>query len=116
MGTILGCTKDTSAEAMRYLLGFPTMDERHKLAQVKAFLRVMADKTYPLHSNVDQRPPSRLKRGGSEWMTEATGTIDNSLSVESIPKGAPWIVFDDYHSHYTKVIVTLGLELREWGH
>ena len=57
MGTILCCTKDTtSSEAIGYLLGFPTMAERHKLAQVKAFLRVMADKTYPpLHRKVDQR-------------------------------------------------------------
>ena len=73
--------------AMRYVLGIPTMAERHKLAQVKAFLRVMADKKHPLHSKVGQRPPSRLKRG-SEWMTEATGTIENSLSVESIRKSA----------------------------
>ena len=57
--TILGYT---SAEAMRYLLDFPTMAERHKLAQVKAFLRVMADKRHPLHSKVGLRPPSRLKR------------------------------------------------------
>ena len=43
MRAILGCTRDTSAEAMRYILGFPTMAERHKLAQVKAFLKVSAD-------------------------------------------------------------------------
>ena len=85
MRTILGCTKDTSAEAMRYLLGFPTMAERHKIAQVKAFLRVMADIKHPLHSKVGQRPPSRLKRG-SEWMTEATGTIENSLSLKAFGK------------------------------
>ena len=109
MRTILGCTKDTSAEAMRYLLGFPTMTERHKLAQVKAFLMVMADKKHPLHNKVGQRPPSRLKRG-SEWMTEATATIENSLSVESIRKGTPWTVFNDYQRHYTKVITTLGRE------
>ena len=42
--TILSCTKDTSPEVMRYLLGFPTMTERHKLSKVKAFLRVMAVK------------------------------------------------------------------------
>ena len=76
------------------------MAERHKLAQVKALLRVMADKTHPLHSKVGQRPPSSLKRG-SEWMTESTETIENSLAVEIIWKGAPLIVFDDYQKHYT---------------
>ena len=68
MRTILCCTKATSTEAMRYLLVFPTIAERHKLAQVKAFLRVMADKTHLMHRKVGQRPLSRLKRG-SELMT-----------------------------------------------
>ena len=40
MRAILGCTKDTSAEAMRHLLDLPTASMRHKLAQVKANLRV----------------------------------------------------------------------------
>ena len=114
MRAILGCTRDTSAEAMRYLLGFPTMAERLRIAQVKAFLRVTADESHPLHSKVGNRPPSRLKRGG-EWMTEATKTIENSLSVESIRRGAPWKYFDDYQEHYTKVIATLGRECREWA-
>ena len=33
MRAILGCRRDTSAEAMRYLLNFPTMSERHRLAR-----------------------------------------------------------------------------------
>ena len=73
MRAILGCTKDTSAEAMRYLLGFPTMAERPRLAQVKTFLKVTSDESHPLHNKVGNRLPSRLKRGG-EWMTEATKT------------------------------------------
>ena len=32
---ILGFTKDTSTEAVQYLLGFHTMTERHGLAQIK---------------------------------------------------------------------------------
>ena len=40
-------------------------------------------------------------------MTEATRIIENSLSVESIRKGALWIVFQ---KRYTKVIATLGRE------
>ena len=52
MRAILGCTKDTSAEAMRYILGFPTMAERHKLAQVKAFLKVSSDENHPLYQKV----------------------------------------------------------------
>ncbi|MCP4266011.1 MAG: hypothetical protein GY777_10630, partial [Candidatus Brocadiaceae bacterium] len=83
MRAILGCTRDTSAEAMRYILGFPTMAERHKLAQVKAFLKVSADENHPLHQKVGNRPPSRLKRG-SEWMTQASNTVENCVSVNSV--------------------------------
>ena len=52
MRAILGCTRDTSAEAMRYLLGVLTMAERLRIAQVKAFLRMAADEFHPLHSKV----------------------------------------------------------------
>ena len=114
MRAILGCTRDTSAEAMRYLLNFPTMAERHRIAQVKAFLRVTADVNHPLHDKVGNRPPSRLKRG-SEWMTEATNTIESCMSVESIRRGQPWQFFDDYQENYTHVVATLGRECREWA-
>ena len=97
MRAILGCSKDTAAEAMRYLLGFPTMAERHKIAQIKAFLKVSEDKKHQLHSKVGQRTQSRLRRG-AEWMTEAAQTIENSVSVESIRSLAPWAYFDDYQS------------------
>merc|ERR1711963_539653 len=35
MRAILGCTRDTSANAMQYLLNFPIMAERHRIVQVK---------------------------------------------------------------------------------
>ena len=114
MRAILGCTRDTSAEAMRYVLGFPTMAERHRTAQVKAFLRVSTDQNHPLHAKIGQRPASRLKRG-SEWMTEATNTIEGCLSIESIRRGNPWQYCDDLQRNFTRVIATLGRECREWG-
>ena len=114
MRAILGCTRDTSAEAMRYLLDFPTMSERHRLAQVKAFLRVTTDVNHPLHNKVGNRPASRLKRG-AEWMTEATKTIDSCLSVESIRRGSAWQYIDDYEEKFTHVVASLGRECREWN-
>ena len=114
MRALLGCPRDTSAEDMGYLLGSQTMAERHKLAQVNAFLRVAADESYPLHNKVGQRPASRLKRG-AEWMTEATKTIESCLSVESIRRGTPWRYFEDYQERFTTVITTLGRQCREWA-
>ena len=114
MRAILGCTRDTSAEAMRYLLNFPTIAERHRIAQVKAFLRVTADVNHPLHDKVGNRPESRLKRG-AEWMTEATKTIESCTSVESIRRGNPWLYIDDYQENFTRVVASLGRECRDWA-
>ena len=48
-------------------------------------------------------------------MTEATKTIENSLSVESIRRGTPWRYFDDFQEKYTAVTATLGRECRDWA-
>ena len=74
MRAILGCTKDTSAEAMRHLLDLPTVSERHKLAQVKAFLKVASDKKHPLHDKIGRECNSRLNKG-NEWKNQAAVTI-----------------------------------------
>ena len=78
MRAVLGCTRDTSAAAMRHLLGLPNMEERHKLAQVKAFLKVCADPKHPLHGKIGRRVESRLKRG-TEWMTQAAFSYDRGM-------------------------------------
>ena len=62
MRAVLGCTRDKSLEAIRYLLGFPTMADRHRIAQVKAVLRVSTDKDHPLHTKIGHRPSSKLKK------------------------------------------------------
>ena len=114
MRVILGCTKDTSAEAMRHLLGFPTIAEQHKMAQVEAFLKVAGDEKHPLHEKIGNRPESRLKRG-SEWMTEASDTIVScGISIETIRRGTPWVYYEDHAEQYTKVIATLGRDCRKW--
>ena len=52
MRCVLGCTRDTSAEAMRYALDLPPMADNHKLAQVKALTCVAADISNPLYDNI----------------------------------------------------------------
>ena len=115
MRAILGCTRDTSTSAMRYVLGLPCMKERHKLAQVKAYLKVCADPQHPLHDKIGRQSNSRLKRG-TEWMTQAVQTIEEcGLSVEAIRQGETWIrLSDEVKDSFTQVIDTLGRECREW--
>ena len=116
MGAILGCTKDTSAEAMRYLFGFPTMlwQKDTKMAQVKAFLKVTSDPSHPLHKKVGRQSTSRLKRG-AEWMTTASKLIEECVSVESIRLGASWQYLDDLQQKCTRVVATLERECRDWA-
>ncbi len=75
MKSVLGCAKDTSAAAIRYLLGLPPMVDRYRLAKIKTYLNVCADKKHPLHEKIDRQVRTRLKRG-MEWMTQAAQTIE----------------------------------------
>ena len=114
MRSILGCTRDTSAEAMRYLLDLPSMPDRHKLAQVKAFGRVSADPGNPLHNKIGQPVNCRLKRGTS-WMTQASRTIETCTAIENVRRGEAWSSIEDEDERFTLVISTLGRECREWA-
>ena len=61
MRVILGTTKDTPIEAMRYLLDLPYMETRHKVEEVKA----MQNPKNPLHDAVKEEKGCRLARGKS---------------------------------------------------
>ena len=52
MQVILGCTDDASAVDMRHVLNLPPASERHKLAQVSAYMKIAADKDHALHDKV----------------------------------------------------------------
>ena len=109
MRAILGCTKDTSAAAMRYVLGLPSMKERHRLTQVKAYLKVCADPQHPLHDKIGRQTNSILKRG-TEWMTQAVQTIEEcGLTVEAIRRGKTWVqLADKVRDRYTQVMLHWG--------
>ena len=88
------------------------MPERHKIAQVKSLCRVAADLTIPLHAKVGRTTHSRLKRG-TEWLNQATKTIETCTSIENIRRGEAWTAIDDEAERLTLVISTLGRECRE---
>ena len=52
MRAILGTTKDTPIETMRYLLDLPSMKTRHKVEQVKVYLNAMQNPKNPLQDAV----------------------------------------------------------------
>ena len=55
MGVILGTTKDTPIEAMCYPLDLPSMEARHNVEQVKAYLNAMQNPKNPLHDAVKKK-------------------------------------------------------------
>ena len=67
MRVILGTTKDTPIEAMRYLLDLPSMETRHKVEQVKAYLNAMQNPKNPLHDAVKEEKGCRLAKPIHGW-------------------------------------------------
>ena len=80
MRVILGTTKDTPIETMRYLLDLPSMETRHKVEQVKAYLNAMQNPKNPLHDAVKEEKGCRLARG--KFMDGPSRTI-NPACVQS---------------------------------
>ena len=74
MRVILGTTKHTPIETMRYLLDLSSMETRHKLGHVKAYLNAMQNPKNPLHDAVIEEKECRLARGKS-WMGQAEQSI-----------------------------------------
>ena len=107
MRSILGCTRDTSSEAMGYILGLPLMQVCHKIAQVKSLCHVTADPSNPLHPKVGQTAQSRLKRG-TKWLAQASKTIKTCTSVEDVRRGEAWTAISDENERLILFISTLG--------
>ena len=63
MRTVLGCTKDTSCEGMRHILGYLSMQERHRKVQVKAYFFSFDFNPKKGSKDVQSRP-----KRGTEWM------------------------------------------------
>ena len=61
---------------MRYLLGLPSMEARHKMEQVKACLNAMQSPKNPLHDSVKEEKGCRLARSMS-WMGQAEQSIQH---------------------------------------
>ena len=62
MRVILGTTKDTPIEPMRYLLDLPLMKTRHKVEQVETHLNGMQNPKNPVHDAVKEGKGYRLAR------------------------------------------------------
>ena len=80
---ILGKTKDTPIEAKHYLLDLPSMETRHKVGQVKAYLNAMQHPKNQLHNVVKDDEGCTLARGKS-WMGQAEQSIPHVCNITEL--------------------------------
>ena len=108
-------TKGTPIETMRYLLDLPSMETRHKVEQVKAYLNAMQNPKNPLHDAVKEEKGCRLARGKS-WMGQAEQSIQHVCSLTELKQVRDWekrpVEFKPYYK--TLLSENLGTHCREW--
>ena len=89
IGVILRTTKDTPFESMRYLLELPSMEARHKVEQVKAYLSAMHNPKNPLHDAVKEENGCRLARGKS-LVGQAEQSIQHVCGLAELKQVRDW--------------------------
>jgi ribonuclease HI len=111
MRIILGCTGDTSTRAMRFLLDYPTMQQRVQLCQARAYLRISANKGHPLHSDIGKVMSCRLKRGKS-WLGRAEEVIQQVCLLDDVSSCEEWVNVPDTCRISFRVVITLDRSSR----
>ena len=89
MRVILGTTKDTPIETIRDLLDLSSMETRHKVEQVKAYLNAMQNPKNPLHDAVKEEKGCGMARGKS-WMGQAEQSIQHVCTLTELKQVRDW--------------------------
>ena len=74
---------------MHYLLDLPSMETRHKVAQIKAYLNAMQNPKNPLHDAVKEEKGCRLARSKS-WMGQTEQLIQRGFSLAELKQVRDW--------------------------
>ena len=115
MRTILGTTRDTPTEAMRYILDLPPMHSRQKVAQVKAYLSAVENPQNPLHEATKDMKGDRLQRGKS-WMGQAEDSIKLVCELAELKQEKEWVELPSQLQHFCQTHISphLGRQCQEW--
>ena len=86
MRVILGTTKDTPTETMRFMLDLPPTPTRQKVEQVKACFSAVDNSHEPLHEAVKDTKGCRLGQDKSRMgqAKDQTGQVSDGSSREPI--------------------------------
>ena len=86
---MLGTTKDTPIEAMRYMLDVPSVSDQYKVAQIKEYLRAAETPKNPLHVASKAPKGDRLQRG-KFWMGQAEDSIKQVCELSKLKRVQEW--------------------------
>lgn len=77
-------------EANKYLLDFPIMNGRIKLARAQSCLKINTNRAHPLHNELVRAKRNRLMRRES-WINRAEEAIRELRPPENIDSGQEWV-------------------------
>ena len=111
---ILGTTKDTPIETMRYLRDLPFMATRHKVEQVKVYLNAMQNPKNPLHDAVNrpaypQIPLSVLQISFDRIFTFLTGYFPPRCTTNQSNENVSKVNFSIIHLVRTVCELTFSI-------
>ena len=85
MRVILGTTKDTPTETMKFMLDLPPMQTRETVEQVKAYFSAIENPHNPLHEAVKDTKGCRLGRS-KPWMCQASVPANRAQANQGVGK------------------------------
>ena len=88
MRIILGTTKDTSTETMRFMLDLPPMQTRQKVEQVKAYFSAVVIPT--THSMKLSKTKGCRLGWGKSWMGQAEDSILQVCQLTEVKQSKEW--------------------------
>ena len=89
MRVILGTTKDTPTETMRFMLDLPPVQTRQKVKQVKAYFSAVENPQIPFHEALKDTKGCRLGRGKS-WMGQIEDSILQVCQARELKQTKEW--------------------------
>ena len=89
MRVILGTTKETPIETIRFMLDLPPMQTRQKVEQVKAYFSAVGNPHNPLHQAVKDTKGCRL-RPGKSWIVQAKDSILQVCQLTELKQSKEW--------------------------
>ena len=107
MRTILGTTKNTPIEAM---LDVPSVSDRHKVAQVKAYLRAAENHQNPLHA-----APKGTKRRSFTKRKILDGTSKLVCELSELKRVKEWTEIQYEAQHLCKINIAEHLGIAKMG-